>query len=51
MLDVVDRLPEWLAIALAATFLLVVISFASVMIFKPSVVHSIEIHDMPNGVT
>lgn len=51
MLDIIDRLPEWLAIALAATSLLVVISFASIVVFKPSTVQSVEIHDMGAGVT
>ena len=49
--DVVDRLPEWLSIALAVAFLVVVVSFGLIMIFKPSTIQSIEVHDMGAGVT
>lgn len=50
MFDVIDHLPEWLATALAVAFLVVVVLFGLIMIFKPSTVQSIETHDMPNGV-
>ena len=52
MFDVVmEHIPEWLAIALAASFFVVVLSFGLIMAFRPTAIQSIETHDMGGNVT
>lgn len=41
---------EWLAIALAVAFLVVVISFGLIAAFRPTSIQSIETHQMSDGV-